>query len=84
MTFRFRVEKVWHDKQRRAYHLVGLLEEGSLLSPVTANVMERPGETVRIDSMAPGGSLTKNRLTFIADHTTSEPRLLEGCCLTDA
>jgi hypothetical protein len=84
MSFRFRVEKAWHDRQQHVYHVIGLLQEGVILPPVTAKVLGRPGETVRIDSMALGGPLPKAQLTFIAGHMTLEPQVLEGCLLSDA
>ena len=83
MPFRFRVEKVWRDRQRRGYHAIGLLEEGSIVPPLTARVVGTPGGTVRIASTALGGPLPAGRLTFIAGPSTLDPLALEGCLLAE-
>jgi hypothetical protein len=83
MRFRFRVNKVWHFQQRGVCHVVGLLEEGGILPPVTAKIVEHPGETVQIDSQALGGALPGGQLTFVISHMTMEPQMLEGCLLSD-
>jgi hypothetical protein len=83
MGFHFRVGKVWHDRQRRVCHVIGLLEEGVILPPVTAKIYEHPGETVQIDSMALGGTLPNGQLTLVVSHMMLEPQVLEGCLLAD-
>jgi hypothetical protein len=83
MSFRFRVTKVWHLPQQRVCHVIGVLEEGSILPPVTANVIEHPGVTVQIDSQALGGVLPGGQLTFVAREPTVQPHALEGCILSN-
>ncbi len=84
MSFRFRVHKVWHFPQQRVCHVIGLLEQGVILPPVRAKVMEHPGETVQIDSQALGGILPGGQLTLVISEATVEPQALEGCLLCDA
>jgi len=83
MSFRFRVRSVWQDRQRRFCVVTGILEDGVVLPPVTAKVVEYPGETIRIDSMALGGALPDQQVTFMVSHSNLEPRILEGCVLSD-
>jgi hypothetical protein len=83
MSFRFRVSKVWQHPQRSVCHVVGLLEQGVVVPPVTAKVLEHPGMTVQIDSQAIGGMLPGGQLTFVISESTVEPYTLEGCVLCD-
>ncbi|GIW86680.1 MAG: hypothetical protein KatS3mg108_1004 [Isosphaeraceae bacterium] len=88
MSFRFRVGKVWQDRQRRSCHVIGLLEEGTVVPPAIAHVLEHPGETVRIDSVALGGGkpLTgkAEELTLVVGPLSLPPQALEGCLLVDS
>jgi len=83
MSFRFRVRKVWPFPQLGVCHVIGVLEEGKFLPPVTAKIAELPGETVQIDSVALGGVLPEGQLTFVVSASTVEPHVLEGCLLCD-
>lgn len=84
MSFRFRVVKVWHHPQRGLCHAIGVIEEGAILPPVTAWIVERPGEAVQIDSQALGGTLPRGQVTLVVSEFTMDPELLEGCLLSDA
>lgn len=84
MSFRFRVTKVWPDPPRRVCHVIGIVEEGTVLPPALAAIVGRPGETVHIDSMALGGVLPDRQVTCIASSISIDPQQLEGCILRDA
>ena len=84
MSFRFRVGSVWQDPEGRFCAVTGVLEDGVILPPVTANVVEYPGETVQIDAVALGGSLPNQQLTIRVSHSNLEPYALGGCLLCDA
>jgi hypothetical protein len=83
MSFRFRVGKVWPFPQLGVYHVIGLLEEGKIIPPVAAKIAELPGEIVHFDSVSLGSPLPGGQLTLVVSHLTVEPRMLEGCLLSD-
>jgi hypothetical protein len=85
MSFRIRIVKVWQFEKVPTYHVIGLLEEGMVVPPVIAHVLENTGQTVEIESVALGrgkpftGKLEE--LTLVVHRTTSPPQSLEGCHL---
>jgi hypothetical protein len=83
MSFRFRVNKVWHFPQHGICHAIGIVEEGKILPPVRARIAEHPGETIRIDSQALGGPLPNRQITLVVSGVIGEPHALEGCLLCD-
>jgi hypothetical protein len=83
MSFRFRVNKVWHLPQHGICHLIGVVEEGKILPPVRVRIVEHPGQMVRIDSQALGGPLPNGQITLAVSDVTIEPHALEGCHLCD-
>jgi hypothetical protein len=57
MSFPFRVGKVWCQQPPAIYHNIAVLEQGVIVPPVTAAVVEFPGESLQIDLQAIGGTL---------------------------
>lgn len=85
MSFRFRVNHVWHNLARGDCHVIGVVEEGKIIPPVTAEIADRPGANVRIDSVALGGGvLSDGQITLVISHVRVDPKSLEGCELCDA
>jgi hypothetical protein len=62
-----------------------LLEEGKVIPPVTAEVLEHGGQTVRIESITLGRGKPMTgkpeELTLVARTITMQPQLLEKCHL---
>lgn len=87
MSFRFRIVKVWQFEKVPTCHVVGLLEKGKIIPPITAHVLENDGHTAEIQSVALGrGKPFTGRpeeITLVVGRTTMPPQTLEGCHLVD-
>jgi len=88
MGFRFRVVKVWQFDKAQTCHVIGLLEEGKIVPPITANVLEHSGQTVQIESIALGRGKPitgkAEELTLVVKKTTVPVQSLENCHLVSA
>lgn len=84
MGFRIRIVKVWQF-QMPTCHVIGLLEEGKIVPPVTAHVLEKSGQTIAIESIALGRGKPftgkSEELTLVVRKMTSPLQDLEGCHL---
>jgi hypothetical protein len=87
MSFRFRIVKVWHFEKVPNSHVVGLLEEGKIIPPVIAHILEQSGHTAEIESVALGRGKPftgdPNEMTLVVGKTTVPLQSLEGCYLVD-
>jgi hypothetical protein len=85
MSFRIRVVKVCNFEKSPTSHIIGLLEEGVIVPPVTAHVLENREHTAEVESVALGrGKPFTGRpeeLTLVVGRTTLPPLSLEGCHL---
>ena len=87
MGFRFHIIKVWQFEKVPQFLVTGLLEEGKIIPPVTAQVFEHDGQTVQIESIALGRGKPMTgkpeELTLVAGRMTMQPQFLEECHLVD-
>lgn len=83
MSFKFSVTKVWANDSIGVTHLIGILEDGKILSDTKASVSEMPGVNIAVKSVviAPSVSGDRRELTLSVDHLGFEPARLEGCTL---
>jgi hypothetical protein len=82
MGFRFHILKIWRFDELPSFHAIGLLEDGTIVPPAKAQVVELDGQVVEIESIALGGGRPvtgqENELTLVIRNSVIEPRLLEG------
>lgn len=83
MSFKFSVNKVWANEAIGVTHLIGVLEDGKVLSGSRASVPEMPGVDITVKSVviAPSVSGDKRELTLSVERVSVEPTRLEGCTL---
>ncbi len=87
MSFQFHVLQVWTFEGRPDVHAIGVIENGKILPPTTACVVDLD-VTVEIKSIALGGgrpvSGHDDELTLVLQCPNIDPKSLEGCHLVSA
>ena len=85
MGFRFTVTKTWQDENLGVFHLIGILEEGSILPNSHATVEHYPDFDVQIASVSlvhyKEGKHVPNELTLEICQPSFELKHLEGAKL---
>lgn len=85
--FRFQILQVWTFEGQPNISAIGILEEGKIIPPVTASVVDH-NMAVQIESIAIGGGKPvtgrENELTLVIRRPEIEPKSLENCYLSAA
>lgn len=89
MSFKFRCLKTWVFGDQPTFHAIGVIEEGTILPPVAASVVDAAGHTVgtvTVESVALTGGRTAtgqdNELTLVVRSSSLDAKQLEGCQLS--
>lgn len=81
MTFQFLVRQVWTFEGQPTAHVIGVLEEGTILPPMSARVADCD-QVVEIESVALGGGRPitgqPSELTIVVRCPGFDPKSLEG------